>query len=104
MFLITDARFENELQPFPWNMGYPIFNVYIKRDTDSTLSTDEQLHESEAMANDPDLSKFHFIIDNNGDLDHLDESCRNMIDFVLNIRDTIKNSSQEALDDLLKEE
>lgn len=85
-------------------MGYPIFNVYIKRDSDSPLTQEEQEHESEQMANDPDFSKFHFVIDNNGTLDDLRESCRRMVDFILSVRDTIKQGSEETLQELLEEE
>lgn len=70
IFVISDARYENELCPSPWSLSYPIINLYVKPHGKSTLSESEFKHESEDMANNPDLSKFHYVIDNSGDLEY----------------------------------
>lgn len=68
VFVITDTRYENELRPFPYNLMYPIFNVYVDRDTNE-LGDKEKSHISEHMATNPNLEKFQVTIDNNGTLE-----------------------------------
>ena len=43
------------------------------------MGDDEYNHESEAMAHNPDLSKFHYIIDNNGSYE---DTYKQIIDIV----------------------
>ena len=82
VFAISDARYENELQPFPFAMLYPIINVYVKRDFETTLSEDEYNHESESMAHNPDMSKFQYVIDNNGTLQ---DTYKQIVDMLINV-------------------
>lgn len=86
VFVITDARYENEMQLFPFNLCYPIINVYVKRDFPTALGDVEYTHESEAMAQNPDLSKFHYVIDNNGELENTYEQIVDMISDILDKR------------------
>lgn len=83
-------------------MGYPIFNIYVDREFDSELTESEQKHSSEEMANNPDVDKYHFIIDNNGTVDDLRDSCRRMMDFVLSVKDMVDKSSEESLEKLIE--
>ena len=69
VFLVPDARFEEELQLSPYNLFYPIINVFVHRTVDSPLGEAEKHHASEQMASDPDWSKFHAVVDNNGTLE-----------------------------------
>lgn len=70
VFIISDARHENEMSLFPYNLYYPMINIYVKRDFETSLNDSEYSHESEVIANNPDLSKFHYVIDNNGSLEN----------------------------------
>lgn len=83
VFVISDARYENEMNPFPYRLLYPIINVYVKRDFETKLGTTEYNHESEEMANNPDLDKFHYVIDNNGTLEETYIQIKEMIDDVI---------------------
>lgn len=84
VFVISDARYENELQLFPFSLCYPIINIYVKRDFDSPLGVEEYNHESEAMAHNADLSKFHYVIDNNG---ALEDTYKQVVDIVNDVID-----------------
>lgn len=84
VFVISDARYENELSPYPYRLSYPIINVYVKRDFETTLGEVEYNHESESMAHNPDLSKFHYIIDNNGTLEETYIQIVEMVNDVMN--------------------
>lgn len=87
VFVITDARFENELQPHPWKLGYPIFNILVQRETEGAISDENKQHSSEDMANNPDNNKFHFILHNDGTLDDLKIAvieCYNIVEIVRN--------------------
>lgn len=104
VFIIPDARHENEMSLFPYNLSYPMINVYVKRDFETSLSEDEYNHESEAIANNPDLSKFHYVIDNNGSLE---DTYRQVIDMVNDVvtkhaqmLDEQHNLVDSAMDDL----
>lgn len=84
VFIITDARYENELSPFPYRMMYPIVNVYIQRDFESSLGELEQTHSSEQMATNPDWGKFHAVINNNGTLDESKSQVDEMMKMLFN--------------------
>lgn len=43
VFLISDARFMNELQPYPYNLCYNVFNVKINRDTGDGLTGEQEI-------------------------------------------------------------
>lgn len=84
VFIICDVRFEDERNPYPWRIGYPIFNIYVKNDNlNSKLGEEERKHESEYLANNPDLEKFHFIVDNSGSLEETYEAVKQLVDMVL---------------------
>lgn len=87
VFIITDARFDNELQPYPWRIGYPIFNVYVDRKAIHDVADTHKKHASEAMANKPDLNKFHFVIENNGTIDSLNDVCTDVVNYIFTKRD-----------------
>ena len=103
VFIISDARYENEMQPKPYNLLYPIVNVYVKRDFDTSLSDEEYSHESEDMANNPDLSKFHYVIDNNGSLEDTYAQIIDMVNDVLIKREKLLDE-QRGIDTSLPEE
>ena len=84
VFVISDCRYENEMHPYPFALCYPIINIYVKRDFESPLSEAEYNHESEAMAHNADLSKFHYVIDNNGTLE---ETYKQVADIVNDVID-----------------
>lgn len=83
-FIVCDARYKNELQPFPYNMYYPIVNVYVDRNFESGLTSEEQEHESEQLATNPNLEEdFHYVIDNNGTLEETYEQVVDIVNDVL---------------------
>ena len=83
-FIITDARYKNELSLFPYNVAYPIVNIYVKRDVESGLTEEEQAHESEQLATNPNLDEdFHFIIDNNGAIEETYEQVMDIVNTIL---------------------
>lgn len=86
VFLISDARFVNELQPSPWRIGYPIFNVLIKKDMPPDLVGDQNNHVSESLANNPSDDLFHVIINNNETLEELEKMCKSTVEFILTIQ------------------
>ena len=93
VFLISDARFLNELQPSPWKLGYPIFNVLVKRDMDPDLIGEQNNHESESLANNPLDDLFHIIINNNESLEELQKMCKTTVEYIMTIQ---KNSEELA--------
>lgn len=82
LFIITDARYENELSLFPYDLMYPTINVYIQREFKSPLGEVEQEHSSEQMASNPDWSKFHAVIDNNGTLENTKNQVNELLDML----------------------
>lgn len=103
VFVISDARYENELSPYPYRLLYPIINVYVKRDFETTLGDKEYNHESEEMAHNPDLSKFHYVIDNNGTIEETYIQIAEMVNDVLDKK--IKYlEEQRELDKAIKKE
>ena len=80
VFVISDARYDNELRLFPFNLCYPIVNLYVVRDVEDN---EDRQHESEELANNPDLSKFHYVIDNNGTLEETYKQVVNIVNEVL---------------------
>lgn len=84
VFIITDARYENEMSLFPFSLCYPIINVYVKRDFETSLGEAEYQHESEEMANNPDFTKFHYVIDNNG---ALEDTYEQVIEMMMDVLD-----------------
>lgn len=98
VFIIPDARYENEMQPSPYKLSYPFINVYVKRDFDTKLGDSEYSHESEAMANNPDLSKFHYVIDNNGSLESTYMQIADMINDVIVKREKLLNEQRGIID------
>lgn len=83
-FIVCDARYKNELSPFPYNAYYPIVNIYVKRDVDSGLTDEEKAHESEQLATNPNLAKdFHYTIDNNGTIEETYKQVVEIVNSVL---------------------
>lgn len=98
VFIVSDARHENELQPKPYTLSYPIINIYIKRDFDTKLSDVEYSHESENMANNPDLSNFHYVVDNNGKLEDTYMQIIDIINDVILKREKLLNEQRGIID------
>ena len=102
VFVITDARFDNELQPHPWKLGYPIFNILVQRETEGVISDKDKQHVSEEMANNPELEKFHFIIHNDSTLDDLKvnvEECYNIVNVLRNkFMEELEKAEDEVAD------
>lgn len=73
IFVISDTRYENELNPYPWNITYPCIKIFIKREDTGVLDDIERQHESESLATNADMSVFDYIINNNGTLENLYE-------------------------------
>ncbi len=106
IFVITDARFENELQPHPWRIGYPIFNIMVKRDVKKDrLKEDAQNHVSEELGNSTDLSRFHYVIDNNGTIEDLQKKIEEVYSDVSKAREDFLQQlkeEQKAVDEKAK--
>lgn len=78
VFVISDVRYPNEKQPYPFRLCYPIVNIYVNRDVEDK-DNELRTHESEVMANNADPSDFHYFVDNNGTLE---ETYRQIVDIV----------------------
>lgn len=106
VFVITDARFENELQPHPWRMGYPIFNIMVKRDVkEDRLKDDAKDHVSEELGKTTNLSRFHYVIDNNKTLEDLQKKVEEVYSDVSRARDDFLEKlreEQQAVDEKAK--
>ena len=74
VFLLTDARFENELDHTVFSHEHQIYNVLVKRDEFHELTGKQEGHSSEKLAErDPDL--FDCVIRNDGTLEDLEKLC-----------------------------
>jgi len=73
VFIMTDARFENEMNHDVFNADIPIYSILVVRE-DNNLSLEQSKHSSEQLAErDPDL--FDCVIRNDGTLDDLEKLC-----------------------------
>lgn len=72
VFIMTDARFENEMNHDVFDKDIPIYRVLVVREDDN-LTEEQSLHSSEQLNKNIDL--FDFIIRNDGTLDDLDDIC-----------------------------
>ena len=113
VFIITDCRYENEMNLYPYRLVYPIVNILVKRDVEGEIGEVEASHESEQLADQED--KFHYIIDNNGTIEETYEQVRDIFndillkkaDFVHNVDDMVeqnKDELKEIIDKFLKDE
>lgn len=87
-FIITDARFENELSPSPYDLGYFIYNVKVERDDklikNRDYMTDKTKHHvSEEMAREKSNSEYFAVIWNNGTQKDLEQTCSELADTIL---------------------
>lgn len=81
VFVISDARYKNELRLFPFALLYPVVNIYVARDVEDD---EARQHESEDLANNPNLEEdFHYVIDNNGTLAETYKQVVDMVNDVL---------------------
>lgn len=81
VFVISDARYKNELRLFPFALLYPVVNIYVARDVEDD---EARQHESEDLANNPNLEEdFHYVIDNNGTLEETYKQVVDMVNDVL---------------------
>lgn len=87
-FIITDARYENELQPSPYTICYNVHNVLIEREDTSFRMTEEQReHSSEQIATNPEVTDFFATICNDGSLEELEANCCAVVEEILQDRD-----------------
>lgn len=91
-FIVSDARFENELKPYPYIFTYPIVNIFVERESKEEIGKDEKQHSSEAFSNNPDMDRFDYVVDNNGTLE---ETATQIANIVLEIEE----HRQEILDE-----
>lgn len=83
MFVISDARYDNELGKFPYTAVYPTYNVLITRDNfDNGLGKTEREHSSEQLATNPQYGNFHCVIDNSGNLDNTYEQVKETLETI----------------------
>lgn len=83
LFVVTDARFSNELSMFRGNDYYRTLNVVVKSKEDRIKMNEEQLsHASEAMAND-DSIEYDFHINNFGSLEDLNAQAKDFAILIL---------------------
>lgn len=83
-FIITDARFENELQPKWFTVGYDIHNVKIYRPDTSFRMTEEQMtHSSEKMADNKPNSEYFVTIINDDTLSTFKKMCCQAVDAIV---------------------
>jgi len=81
VFLLTDARFENELDHTVFSHEHQIYNVLVKRDGFHDLTRKQERHSSEQLAErDPDL--FDCVIRNDGNLEDLEKLCDLYVDYL----------------------
>lgn len=95
-FIITDARYKNELQPKIYTIAYNIHNIKIDReDTNFRMTEEQRQHSSEQLATD-DTIDFFATIFNDGSIEELEACCYSVIQDVLEDRD---EKYQELLDE-----
>lgn len=104
-FIIADARFENELQPFPYKFTYPIVNVFVDRKIKEEIGDNEKQHSSEALSNNPNMDDFDYVINNNGTLE---ETATQVASIVLEVEehrqdilDEQRGLGDKSLDELI---
>lgn len=79
VFILTDARFENELNHKIFKKEHNIYNILVKREILSGLSQEELNHSSEQLAErNPDL--FDCVIRNDGTMEDLEKLCDLYVD------------------------
>lgn len=101
-FIIADARFENELNPSPYNLSKFIYNIKIERSNDLITGrdymTDEtRNHESEKMSEMKPNSDYFAVIWNNGTLDDLDKACSELTETILKYNEAKLSQYHESL-------
>lgn len=106
-FIIGDVRYENEMKPYPYNLSYPFFNIYVQRDLDESINQESLSHESEKMNLKPDLDIFHFIIDNNGTFDETKQQVKQIVEICFGIKEKFleqqRGITDEQLQDILEQ-
>ena len=103
MFIIPDCRFENELMPSPYYLTYPIINVIVEREVGNDDNIDRE-HSSESMANNPDLTKFEFIVSNDRDMQYLIAQIEEMYKIITTELEEKIIAEQRGYADLLESE
>jgi len=79
VFLLTDARFENELNHEVFSQEHQIYNILVIRDGFHGLTTIQENHASERLA-ERDQDLFDCVIRNDGTIDELKDLCKLYID------------------------
>ncbi len=114
VFIISDARFENELNPGLYHGYYRIYNILIDSSHNRRNLTQEQKnHSSESYIRDINHDKFYATITNDGTKSDLSENCSILVDhiigdhkeymetYVKNIEDYINKTIKENSDKIV---
>ena len=102
-FIITDARFENELQPAVYTIEYDIHNVKINRtDTSFRMNDTQRKHESEQLSSEKPDDEYFFVINNDGGLPELEEKCKEAVEKVLESREKKYKEFLKECQDILE--
>lgn len=84
VFIISDARFENELNPGLYNGYYRIYNILIDSSRNRRNLTQEQRnHSSESYIRNINHDKFYATITNDGTKSDLLENCNIVVNHII---------------------
>lgn len=80
VFIMTDARFENEINHDVFSYDIPIYNILVVRE-DSNLSDEQSKHSSEQLP-ERDQNLFDCVIRNDSSLEDLEKLCNLYVDYL----------------------
>lgn len=80
VFLLTDARFENELKPFILGQEHDVHNLLVRGCHSGHLTLEQAEHSSETLAG-SEIGLFTSILTNNKSLDDLRVACDDYADY-----------------------
>lgn len=104
VFIISDVRYENEVNPYPWNLVYPFIHILVKRPDKNSLDDIEMQHESEQFALEADKDKFQYVIDNSGTIEGLYSNVLEIVNDVMDRWDEWFEILKENLDQVTADE
>jgi len=79
VLVLTDARFNNEMNHDIFDKSYNFYRILVRRDTPSNLGKEELSHKSEQLAESND-DLFDCIIQNDGSLEDLENMSISCVD------------------------